>query len=118
MVPCISLYSEKVFACSCSGNGYGFPVPDYGKTVRVRKSCFGKYDSGGTAIPVALNIQFRISANDMNIIRKAGSCRLCLPEYGPCPVPADEDNLYRFHTHPSMPCEAVMEQRESVAKEP
>lgn len=58
----------------------------------------GSLVSASAIISVALKIQFRISANDMNIIRKAGSCRLCLPEYGPCPVPADEDNLYRFHT--------------------
>ena len=50
---------------------------------------------GGTAIPVVLNIQFWIPDCDMNIIREAGSCWLYLSEYGPCPVPADEDNLYR-----------------------
>ena len=74
--------------------GTVFPVQDYGKTVRVRKSCFGKCDSGGgTAIPVVLNIQFWIPDGDMNIIREAGSCWLYLSEYGPCPVPADEDIL-------------------------
>lgn len=74
--------------------GTVFPVPDYGKTVRVRKSCFGKCDSrGGTVIPVVLNIQFWIPDCDMNIIREAGSCWLYLSEYGPCSVPADEDIL-------------------------
>lgn len=75
--------------------GTVFPVPDYGKTVRVWKSCFGKCDSGGggTAIPMVLNIQFWIPDCDMNIIREAGSCWLYLSEYGPCPVPADEDIL-------------------------
>ena len=48
---------------------------------------------GGTAIPMVLNIQFWIPDCDMNIIREAGSCWLYLSEYGPCPVPADEDIL-------------------------
>ena len=94
MVPCISLYSENVFACSCSGNGYGFPGSGLWKNgtcpeVLFRQVRFG----GGTAIPVVLNIQFWIPDCDMNIIREAGSCWLYLSEYGPCSVPADEDIL-------------------------